>query len=50
MNVVWKGQHDRHGTPDAAAPMLASLAEAAAALHAALLVHWFRTGVFRAAR
>ncbi len=51
MDVVWRSHHDRHGTPDEAAPMSVSQAEAEAAVHAALLlVHRFRTGAVRAKR
>ena len=45
LDLVWKGQHDRHGKADPNAPLDVDLAEAEAALHAATtLVHWFRSG------
>lgn len=48
MEMMWKGQHDRHGTPDESAPSNVSQEEAEAALHLAVtLVHWFRSGVIR---
>jgi len=40
LEVLWKSQLDRHGTPDANVPISVSLEEAEAALHLALtLVH-----------
>lgn len=43
MEAVWKGQHDRHGTPDESKPLDVSAAEAEAALAIAVaLVHLFR--------
>ena len=45
MELLWKSQLDRHGTPDAATPLNVSREEAEAALHlAATLVHWFTSG------
>lgn len=45
MDVLWKGQHDRHGRHDPEGPIEVSASEAEAALHAAVtLVHWFRSG------
>ena len=50
MDLLWKGQTDRHGSPDDTSPIQVSQAEAEAALHLAItLVHWFRTGVITAA-
>lgn len=42
LELLWKSQLDRHGTPDPKAPLYVSLPEAEAALHlAATLVQWF---------
>lgn len=44
--LLWTGQHDRHGNFDASKPISVSQREAEAAVHlAALLVQWFETGV-----
>jgi hypothetical protein len=44
--LLWTGQHDRHGNFDASKPISVSQVEAEAAVHlAALLVQWFETGV-----
>lgn len=46
MELLWKGEHDRHGTSDPNAPLNVSIDEARAAVFlAALLVQWFRAGV-----
>lgn len=46
MELLWKSQLDRHGSPDPAAPLNVSQQEAEAALHlAGTLVHWFDSGV-----
>jgi hypothetical protein len=46
MDLLWRGQHDRHGTSDEKIPAEVSQAEAEAAVHLAItLVQWFRTGV-----
>jgi hypothetical protein len=43
--LLWKGQHDRHGTAAEDAPLSVDLDEAAAAVHlAVLLVQWFTSG------
>lgn len=48
MELLWKGQHDRHGTSDDDAPFNVSQPEAEAAMHLAItLVQWFRSGVIR---
>jgi hypothetical protein len=48
LELLWKAQLDRHGTPDPTAPFAASQEEAEAAVHLALtLVHWFETGAIR---
>lgn len=48
MNLLWKGQGDRHGTPDSTAPLNVSMSEAEVALHLAVtLVHWFDRGFAR---
>ena len=45
MELLWKGQIDRHGTPDLEVPANVSLAEAEAAVQlATLLVQWFVGG------
>lgn len=45
MKMIWEGQHTRHGSSDAAAPLDVTQSEAEAALHiATLLVHLFTTG------
>lgn len=49
MEVMWKGQHDRHGRHDPEGPIEVSVEEAEAAVHAAAtLVHWFRSGAVAA--
>jgi hypothetical protein len=46
MDLLWKGQHDRHGTGDDSKPLNVSQKEAEAAVHlATTLVQWFRSGV-----
>jgi len=46
LELLWKGQTDRHGTPDPSAPLDVSQGDAEAALHLALtLVQWFTSGV-----
>jgi len=48
MEVVWTGQHDRHGKHDPEGPVEMRPEEAEAAVHtAATLVHWFRSGAIR---
>jgi hypothetical protein len=50
LDLLWKSQLDRHGTPDETVPLSVSLEEAEATLHLALtLVHWFRTGAIKEA-
>ena len=45
LELLWKGQSDRHGTPDPDAPLEVTLPQAEAALHLALgLVQWFVNG------
>ena len=45
MELLWKGQIDRHGTDDASTPLSVSQAEAEAAVHLAVtLVQWFTSG------
>ncbi len=47
--LLWTSQHDRHGTFDPSAPISVTQQEAeAAVMLAALLVHWFETGVISA--
>jgi hypothetical protein len=49
IELLWKAQLDRHGTPDPDAPFSVSQEEAEAAVHlAATLVHWFSNGGIRA--
>ena len=44
--LLWTGQHDRHGNFDTSKPTSVSQKEAEAAVHlAALLVQWFESGV-----
>ncbi len=46
LQMLWKGQTDRHGSAHEEAPLNVSMEEAEAALHlAVLLVDWFRRGV-----
>jgi hypothetical protein len=46
LDLIWKGQSDRHGDPDPNAPISVELEEAEAAVHLAVtVVHWFTTGV-----
>lgn len=46
LELLWKGQRARHGTPDPSASLGVSQDDAEAALHLALsLVHWFTSGV-----
>ena len=48
MDLLWKGQHDRHGTGDTDAPLDVAQEEAEAAVHLAVtLVQWFRSEVIR---
>lgn len=48
MKLLWKGQRDRHGTDDPAAPLQISQDEAEAALWLAItLVQWFRNGAIK---
>lgn len=48
MELLWKAQLDRHGTPDPTAPLHVTPEKAEAGLHlAATLVHWFQSGVIR---
>ena len=45
LEVLWKAQLDRHGTPDPSTPLSVSEAEARTAVHlATTLVHWFTSG------
>jgi hypothetical protein len=45
IQLLWKGQHDRHGDTDTSRPLQVSPEEAEAAVHlAATLVHWFTSG------
>lgn len=44
MNTIWKGQTDRHGTPDPNKPPVEQPAAEAAVQTAVTLVHLFRTG------
>jgi hypothetical protein len=45
MQLLWKSQYDRHGTPDPSAPLSVGREEAEAAVHLALtLTHWFESG------
>jgi hypothetical protein len=49
LELLWKGQSDRHGTPDSNTPLDVTQADAEAALHLALtLVQWFTAGVVKA--
>jgi hypothetical protein len=49
MELLWRGQHDRHGTGADDSPTDVSQEEAEAAVQiAVLLVQWFRTGVVQA--
>jgi hypothetical protein len=46
LDLVWKGQSDRHGSPDLTAPISVSQEQAEAAMHLAVtVVQWFTTGV-----
>jgi len=48
MDLLWKGQHDRHGTGDDSKPLNVTQREAEAAIQlATTLVQWFRSGVVR---
>lgn len=48
MDLLWKGQHDRHGTGDPDAPLDVSQEEAEAAVHLSVtLVQWFRSDVIQ---
>lgn len=50
MQLLWKAQLDRHGTPDTSVPLNVSQPEAEAALHlASTLVHWFQSGAVQVA-
>lgn len=45
LELLWRAQHDRHGDPDTARPLVVSDREAEAAVHlAATLVHLFSSG------
>ena len=44
MDTIWKGQVDRHGTPDPNKPPVKQPAAEAAVQVAVTLVHLFRTG------
>jgi hypothetical protein len=46
LDLIWKGQSDRHGDPDPAAPISVSQEQAEAAVHLAVtVVQWFTMGV-----
>jgi len=46
LDLVWKGQSDRHGSPDPSAPISVTQEQAEAAVHLAVtVVQWFNTGV-----
>jgi hypothetical protein len=46
LDLIWVGQHDRHGHADPLEPMAVSQREAEAALYLAVtLVQWFKSGV-----
>jgi hypothetical protein len=46
LDLVWKGQSDRHGDPDSHAPLSVTQQQAEAAVHLAVTaVQWFTTGV-----
>lgn len=50
MELLWKSQGDRHGSPDLAVPLNVSNVEAESALYvAASLVHLFKRGGFTVA-
>ena len=50
LELLWKSQVDRHGTPDATAPLSVTQGQAEAAFHLALtLVQFFTAGVIRSA-
>lgn len=45
LELLWKGQHDRHGTDDVNTPIHVDQPAAEAAIHLAVtLVEWFRSG------
>jgi hypothetical protein len=45
LELLWKGQRDRHGTPDPATPLSVTLEQAEAAVHLALpLIQFFTAG------
>lgn len=45
LELLWKGQHDRHGSDDDTKPLNVTIDEARAAVHlAVLIVQWFRSG------
>jgi hypothetical protein len=51
LELLWKSQFDRHGTPSDDVPLTVSAVEAEAAVHlAATLAHWFTTGVVERVR
>ena len=51
MQLLWKGQLDRHGSDNADVPLTVSQEQAEAAAHMALLlVEWFQTGGVRSAK
>ena len=46
MRLLWRGQHDRHGTGDETAPIAVSQVQAEAAVALAVtLVKWFVSGM-----
>jgi hypothetical protein len=50
LQLLWHGQHDRHGTADEGVPLTVAPREAEAAVHLAItLVHWFTSGLVRTA-
>ena len=50
LDMLWKSQHDRHGTPDENAPLRVSIEEAQAALHMAItVVQWFQSNALAVA-
>lgn len=48
LELLWKSEIDRHGTPDEAVPLTVSLLEGQDAVHLAVtLVQWFTSGAIR---
>ena len=46
LDLVWKGQRDRHGDPDPHAPLSVTQEQAEAAVQLAVtVVQWFTAGV-----